>query len=145
MKKDHNIENKKLNYLHAEIEAQYHRSSLIFGISDSVSIVLYSITDLGDGCLLSDIYKNSEISKQTVNSAVRSLEAGDMLRLEQADGRSKRVFLTEKGRKLAEKTAVRLMRAELNAFDDWSEDEIAELIRLTEKYLDSFRAEIDRL
>ena len=145
MKKDHNVENKKLNYLHAEIEAQYHRSSLIFGISDSVSIVLYSITDLGDGCLLSDICKNSGISKQTINSAIRSLETDGMLRLNRADGRSKRVFLTEKGKELAKKTAARLMRAELDAFDDWSEDEIAELIRLTEKYLDSFRAEIDRL
>ncbi len=138
-------ENKRLNYLHSEIDALYHASSLKLGISDSVSIVMYAICDLGDGCMLSDIYKSSGVSKQTVNSAIRSLEAEGVLRLEQADGRSKRVHLTEKGREFERNTAERLLQAELDAFDDWPEDEIGALISLTEKYLHSFRAEIEKM
>ena len=141
----HITENKKLNYLHSEIDALYHMSSLKLGISDSVSIVMYVICDLGEGCMLSDIYKSSGVSKQTVNSAIRSLEADGVLMLEQADGRSKRVRLTEKGREFERNTAARLLQAELDAFDDWTEDEIGALIKLTEKYLRSFRAEIEKL
>ena len=48
----------KINYLSSEIEALYHQVSLKLGISDSVSVVLYTIYDAGESCLLSDIYKN---------------------------------------------------------------------------------------
>ncbi len=145
MKTKHINENKRLNYLHSEIDALYHMSSLKLGISDSVSIVMYAICDLGEGCMLSDIYKSSGVSKQTVNSAIRSLEAKGVLLLKQADGRSKRVYLTDKGREFERNTAARLLQAELDSFDDWTEDEISALIRLTEKYLRSFRAEIERM
>ena len=66
MKTKHINENKRLNYLHSEIDALYHMSSLKLGISDSVSIVMYAICDLGEGCMLSDIYKSSGVSKQTI-------------------------------------------------------------------------------
>ena len=74
---------RKINYLISEMDALYHLASLKMGISDSVSIVLYTIYDSGNGCLLSDVYKKSGISKQTVNSAVRKLETEEILYLEQ--------------------------------------------------------------
>lgn len=45
----------------------------------------------GNERLLSDIYKKSGISKQTVNSAIRSLEADGILYLEQYNGRAKKL------------------------------------------------------
>lgn len=145
MKTKHIRENKRLNYLHSEIDALYHLSSRKLGISDSESIVMYAICDLGEGCMLSDIYKSSGVRKQTVNSAIRALETKGVLLLERADGRSKRVRLTDRGREFERNTAARLLQAELDAFDDWTEDEIGALIRLTEKYLHSFRNEIEKL
>lgn len=138
-------ESSKLTYLSSEIDALYHQSSLKLGISDSVSIVLYAIHDLGNGCLLSDIYKSSGISKQTIHSAVRSLEADGVLRLEQHDGRSKKVVLTDRGKQLMERTAGRLYRAELDALESWTDEEIQTYIRLTEKYLQCFRRQIEKL
>ena len=56
MKKNHIGEIKRINYLSNELEALYHQSSLKFGITDSVSIVLYTIYDSGNECLLTDIF-----------------------------------------------------------------------------------------
>lgn len=101
----------RINYLTTEMEAMYHQTSLKMGITDSVSIVLYSIYDAENECLLSDIYKNSGISKQTINSAIRSLEADGILYLEKYSER-KKVALTEQGKAFAQKTVARLCQAE---------------------------------
>lgn len=135
----------KINYLSCEIEALYHTASLKLGISDSVSIVLYTVYDAGESCLLSDIYKKSGISKQTVNSAIRGLEADNILCLEQHTGRAKRIVLTDKGRIFVKETVERLRKAEIQAFDVWSEEEISAFIHLMEKYADCFRQQIEAL
>ena len=145
MKRNHIADIRRINYLTTEMDALYHLSSLKLGITDSVSIVLYSIYDAGNECLLSEIYKNSGISKQTVNSAIRGLEADGMLYLEQHNGRAKKVLLTDRGIEFARRTAARLMQAEMDAFDSWSEEEIDSYIRLLEKYLDCFRVQIEKL
>ena len=145
MKNNHINEIHRINYLCLELESLYHQCSLKLGISDSVSLVLYSIYDVGTECLLRDIYKNSGISKQTINSAIRSLEADGILHLEQHTGRSKKVVLTEKGKDYAEKTVARLYQAEQAAFDSWSEEEISVYIALMEKYNDCFRRQVGTL
>lgn len=135
----------KINYLSSELEALYHQASLKLGISDSVSIVLYTVHDVGESCLLSDIYKKSGISKQTVNSAIRGLEADNILYLEQHTGRAKRVVLTDKGKSFVKKTVGKLNEAEIRAFDTWSEEEIGTYIHLMEKYTHCFRKQIKNM
>lgn len=83
----------RINYLNAELDALYHHASLKLGLTDSASIVLYTIYDNGEDCLLSDIYKQSGVSKQTVNSAIRNLEKKHIIYLEQHSGRAKKLFL----------------------------------------------------
>ena len=145
MKINHINEIHRINYLTAETDALYHRASLKLGITDSVSIVLYSIYDAGNDCLLSDIYKKSGISNKTINSAIRGLEADGILYLEQHNGRSKKIVLTDKGKGYVQKTAARLYQAEIDAFDSWTEDEVSTYIRLMEKYTDCFRQQIENL
>lgn len=135
----------RINYLSSEMEALYHQSSLKFGISDSVSIILYTIYDNGGCCLLSDIYKKSGISKQTVNSAIRRLEKDGIICLKQHTGRSKKAILTEKGKDYAEHTVAKLFEAEAKAFETWTTEEINTHISLMEKYLECFREQIERL
>lgn len=135
----------KMNYLSSEIDALYHLASLKFGISDSVSIVLYAIYDAGGACLLSDIYKTSGISKQTINSAIRSLEADHFINLKQMDGRSKMVAFTEEGKAFAERTAAEIFAAENRAFETWSDQEVGTFLKLMEKYADSFREQIEKI
>ncbi len=45
----------RINYLNAELDALYHQASLKLGLTDSASIVLYTIYDNGEDFLPADI------------------------------------------------------------------------------------------
>ena len=95
--------------------------------------------------MLSDIYKKSGISKQTVNSAIRRLEDEGILYLEQHTGRSKKIILTEMGNEYINKTVAKLYEAEVQAFESWTKEEINTYVNLMEKYKDCFRKKINAL
>ncbi len=135
----------RINYLNAELDALYHHASLKLGLTDSASIVLYTICDNGGNCLLSDIYKQSGVSKQTVNSAIRNLEKKNIIYLEQHSGRAKKVVLTDTGKEYAQKTTARIFDAEAAAFSSWTEEEISAHIGFMEKYIRSFREQIEKI
>ncbi len=135
----------RINYLNGELDALYHQASLKLGLTDSASIVLYTLYDNGEDCLLSDIYKQSGVSKQTVNSAIRNLEKKRMIYLEQHSGRTKKVVLTDAGKAFVQKTIARLFDAEAAAFSSWTEEEISAHIGFMEKYIRSFREQVEKL
>lgn len=135
----------RINNLISETDALYHQAALKIGIADSVMCVLYTIYDNGESCLLSDIYKQSGISKQTVNSAIRKLETEEIVFLEQYNGKAKRVLLTDKGKDYVKQTAGRLYEAENKAYESWSEREIDTYINLLEKYVESFKIQVQKL
>lgn len=135
----------RINWLASEMDGLYHQASLKIGLSDSASRILYALYTGGGFCLLSEIYKESGISKQTVNSALRKLEEEDVVRLEQHHGKAKIVFLTEKGKEKANDTVSKILAAEIGAFESWSEEEIDAYIGLTNKYVETFREQINKL
>lgn len=135
----------KINYLTSEMNGLYHQFSQKLGMSDSVSIVLYSIYDAGGECLLGDIQKNSGISKQTIHSAVQGLVKDGLLSLEQHNGKAKKVSFTPKGRDYAEKTVARIYEAEINSFSRWPEEKVEEYLKLMEQYAESFRQEMEKI
>lgn len=135
----------RINYLTSEMESYYHHASLKLGISDSVSMVLYTIYDAGEDCLLSDIYKKTGISKQTIHSAIRTLEASGMLYLERHTGRTKKVVLTGQGKEYIQKTAAKIYAAEVQALDTWTDEEVDTYLRLLEKYADCLRQQVELL
>ena len=93
---------KRLNHLQCEMSAVYHEMSLSVGQSDSVIQILYTICDSGgESCLLHDICNLTGLPKQTINSAIRKLEDEDIVFLEAANAKNKRVFLTQKGKQLS--------------------------------------------
>ena len=145
MEKAYTGEIRRINFLISEMDSLYHLADLRLGISDSVSRVLYALYDAGGQCPLADIYKNSGISKQTINSAVRGLEREGLLYLAQDHGRAKKGVLTDKGTQFAQQTAARLRQAERDAFASWTEEEVRTHIRLLEKYTECFRREIEKL
>lgn len=135
----------RMNYLISETDALYHQACLKIGLADSVMRVLYTIHDHGESCLLSDIYKGSGISKQTVNTAIRKLEKDEILYLEQYKGRAKRVCLTEQGKEYVLNTAARIFATESEVFSSWSQEEIDAYIHLLEKYMQSFQKQLTKL
>ncbi|MCM1158871.1 MAG: MarR family transcriptional regulator [Bacteroidales bacterium] len=126
---------KRYNHLITEIDAVYHTISLKFGLSDSAMVILYTLCEAGGSCLLQDICRTSGMSKQTLNSALRKLESEDILYLEPAGAKNKKVCLTEKGKLLAEQTALKIITAENDIFLSWAQEDVEKYLELTERYL----------
>ena len=136
---------KRFNYLTNEIDAAYHEAALRLGLSDSAMLILYTVCNNGQECLLSDITKLSGISKQTLNSALRKLEGEGIVYLEIFSGKKKRICLTEKGKLLVENTVLKVIKIENDIFDSWTKEERKSYIALTERYLSSFKNKIKEL
>ncbi len=136
-----NISNdmKRYNHLLKELDTVYHEMSLKLGLSDSAMIILYTICENGDSCLLQEICHQSGISKQTINSAIRKLEAEGIVRLEAADAKKKKVYLTQRGIELAESTAFKIIEAENDVFASWQKDDVEKYLALTEKFLSDLK------
>lgn len=129
----------RFNHLMGEIDGLYHDAAVALGLSESAMKVLYTICCHGEQCPLRAICRQSGMSKQTVNSALRKLEEAGAVYLEAAGGRSKNVCLTDAGRELAGRTAAPLMELEDEIFSAWGADEVEQYIRLTQRYLEDFR------
>ena len=132
---DSSKELRRLNYLMGETNAAYHEAALRLGLSDSAMRILYAVCDRG----------SSFRSKQTVNSALRKLEREGLAFVEPAGPKKKDICLTEAGRALAERTALRLIAVENAIFDGWPAQEVEQYLTLAEKYLRAFRSEIKNL
>ena len=135
---------KRYNHLVGEIDAVYHEASLKLGMSDSVSKILYTICNVGSSCLLHDICKQTGLSKQTVHSAIRNLEAKEMVTLELVGGKSKKVCLTEKGEIFAQKTARRLIDMENGILSSWPKEDVQTYLELTERFLVDLKECVDK-
>ena len=73
------------------------------------------------------------------------MEREGIVYLASQNGRNKLVLLTNKGKKTAQETAVRLIAAENQIFDSWSKQDQEEYLRLTQKYLDDFKEKLPEL
>ncbi len=130
-------------YLTSEIDAVYHEAARKLGLSDSAMRILYTISLRGDDCPLSDIVSLSCISKQTINSALRKLE--DTGVVETVGRKKKQVYLTAKGKLLAQNTALRVLKIEDEIFTSWSNADLESYIALTEKFLSCFKKKVKEL
>lgn len=128
-----------------ELSAVYHDMSTLLGISDSVSMILYTICLEGGSIPLRELCRQTGLSKQTVNSSLRQLERNGYLLLEAVDGKSKRVVLTAAGQAYAEKTAVKIIDAETAVFDSWSEEDAHQYQILTKRFLDGLQQELTHM
>ena len=133
---------KRFNYLISETNAVYHEAALKMGLSDSSMMVLYTICNSGDHCLLRDICKLSGASKQTINSALRKLENEGIIYLGNFQGKKKMVYLTDKGKELAKHTVFHLIEMENAIFESWPESEVEQYLKLTQKYLISLKEQM---
>lgn len=138
-------EMRRFNYLISETEAAYHELSLKLGLSDSCMKILYTLYENGNCCMLRDICYLTGISKQTINSAIRKLEQDDILRTENADAKSKRLRLTDKGALYAAQTVAKIIAAENKILSSWEPADVEKYLMLTERFLNELRDETRRL
>lgn len=124
---------RRYNHLLQETDAVYHSMALHWGVPDSVLCALYALCETDGRCRPFELCRRTSMSKQTVNSALRRLERDGCIYLEPA-GRGKLVCLTPAGQALAAATAQRLIQAENDIFDSWSQEDVMQYLSLTERF-----------
>lgn len=134
-----------MNHLLGEINGTYHEAAVRLGLSDSAMTVLYALCGEGGACPLQEIVRQSGMSKQTINSAIRRLEGDGTVRLEPGEGRGKNVCLTEGGRELVRRTVLPLMALEDEIYASWTKEELREHLAHTERFLTALREKAKRL
>lgn len=132
---------KEYTALYHEIDNFFHAISLKIGISDSAFFVFYTLAQIGEGCLQKDICEMNMISKQTVHSAIKKLEKEDMLYIEQGK-KEKRIYLTKQGKEFVKQKILPIVVCENVVFEEMSELERQEIVRITKKYLINFQKKV---
>ena len=125
---------REFNCLYKEIENLYHDIAIKAGMSDSSFFILYTIVELGNGCLQKDVSDMYSINKQTIHSSIRNLEKNGYIFLKKGKGRNMHIYLTEEGEKLIQQKMIPIMEAENDVFTAMTAQESKELLRLNKKY-----------
>lgn len=133
---------REYNRLYKEIESLYYEVSVKAGISDSAFWIMYTIVELGDGCLQKDIAERYSFSRQTISSSVRSLEKRGYIILKHGKGRNMHLILTQDGKEFVHDKIVPLMKIENKVFECMSLEESEELLRLSRKYNEIFKEQV---
>ena len=126
---------KEFNRIYKKTNEIYHDIALRLGLSDSAFDILYSISELGDGCLQKDICNATCIPKQTIHSSIRQLEKSGYLTLSSGKGRSMHITLTDLGKSLLERTIYPVMQMEGEAFHCMTDEECQQMLALFGKYI----------
>lgn len=145
MKKIHGKEQIAFNRIFREFDEVYHMIALKCNLSDSAFYILYSICELGNGCLQKDICAMTFLSKQTIHSSIRNLEQAGYLKLEAGRGRDKHIFLTKTGETMVEQKIFPVLIAENQVFSEMTKEEGDALLSLSEKYLSILRKNLKNM
>lgn len=132
-------ERREFNQIYKEVDDLYHEIARKLALSDSAFDILYTMCELGDGCLQRDICQVSFISKQTINSSIRKLEQEGYLTLRPGKGRDMHLFLTEQGQKAVEEKIRPVMEMEREAFLGLEAEQRQVLLRLSRMYVAQLR------
>lgn len=112
-----------------------------FGISDSVFWILYCIREQRD-CPITQkqLCESFYMSKQTINSALKSLERSGYITLTPGkDRRSKFLVLTDTGTELARRTVDQVLELEQLAIASMGQENMEQLLVLFRCYTEALK------
>lgn len=137
----------ELNRLYKEAEEIYHDLARHFELSDSALWVLYALREAESVYTQRELCDMWSLSKQTIHSALKSLEAAGYIRLEPlADNlKSKQIVLTAAGEALMERSIDRIFRAEQLAFARLTDTERREFLHLYRKHIELLQNEMNQM
>lgn len=123
----------------------YSEFSRSCGLSDCAYWMLVDTSTAGGSIAVSRLTSEWFYSKQTINSAIKTLTARGFATLEFAEGsrKNKVVRLTEAGMRFAEQYALPAQEAEQQAFEVLEPWEQREIMRLIEKFSHALGDECD--
>ena len=148
MPKQHDITSaREMDVLYRESDKLYYELARNCGLSETAYWILYAIEVSGGSITQREIASNFSYSKQTVNSALKTLEARGLVELDYVEGsrKSKLVSLTPDGRAFSDERIRPAIAAEDRAFTSLAPDERLELLRLVSAYTEAIDRELAKL
>lgn len=135
------------NRLHKKMNVLYHDYAKSVGLSDAAFWLLYSLYECGQSCTQKDLCAAWFYAPQTINSALKSMEAHGFIALELApkSRKNKRVLFTEAGKALVEEKIVPLVKAEERSFERLDGRERDQLLAITQKHIEILEDEISKI
>ena len=134
----------QFNRLYRELDEIYHIYAKEHGLSDSALWILYSLVESNTRMTQKDMCRLWHRPPQTINSALKRLEAQGMLKLIPAadSQKTKEIVLTDSGRDLVSRIILPVFQAETRALRCMSIEERTLLLSMTAKYVDHLTEEI---
>ena len=113
-------------------------------LSETAFWILYCIREREEAFTQREICIYWFYTPQTVNSALKHMEEDGLLvlRAEEGNRKSKKIYLTEKGEKLVEQIVDPLIDAEVRATEKLGEQEMEKFLKIMKKQTELFREEI---
>lgn len=113
-------------------------------LSETAFWILYCIREREEAFTQREICNYWFYTPQTVNSALKHMEEDGLLvlRAEEGNRKSKKIYLTEKGEKLVEQIVDPLIDAEVRATEKLGEQEMEKFLKIMKKQTELFREEI---
>lgn len=124
------------------IKNAYHEAAVKMQMSDSEMDILYILYSYPEGCNQSILYKQSSLTRSTVNTALKKMERNGVLSILPGEGRNTRVVATDNGRKLIENTVCRVIAIENEIYDSWSQEEQELFMRINRDYAEKLSEKV---
>ena len=140
--------NDKVRYLNSmlcEIDNMYQTILMKKSLSDSEYVILFSILELGEGCLQKDIANNSYINKKTANSTIKKLEKNGLIILKAGKYPNMHIYLTDSGKEFVKTHIVPIVNMQTNVMNSVPDLDFENLVESYSKYMQIFKNEIDKL
>lgn len=131
------------NSIIKENEDIYRQTARLFGFSECTLWILYSLREDNTYLTQRELCYALSQPKQTINSALKKLEADGYIELSsKEDRRRKQIRLTEKGEALARQTVDKVIALENLTFDTFTEEEQEQFLHLFRKYTDNLKTNL---
>lgn len=137
----------QIDQLVKEQDAIYRKAAAMYGMSNTVFGVLYTVSAIEGDCTQQEVCRRCYWAKQTVNTAIAGLVKQGYVVLEAISGtrNEKRILLTEKGRELIRNTTDQVLAAEQNAYARLSQEERESYHQIFSKLTFFLQEEIEKL
>ena len=136
---------KEFNEITGHIEHLYHEAAIKMNLSDSEMDILYILNSYNGECSQKTIYKESWLTKSTVNTALKKMERNKLILIKPSNGRNTVVSATDKGYELIKNTTEKIIKIENEIYDSWSSEEQKTFIELNRNFATQLSDKIDKL
>lgn len=135
---------KYLNNMLCEIDKLYQTLLQSKNLSDSEYVVLFSITELGEGCLQKDISESSYINKKTINSVIKKFEKNGIIVLKAGKYPNMHIYLTDEGKKYVKEKIFPIIDIENKVLESMPDEEFKTLVVNYSKYIKVFKEQVEQ-